>query len=191
MIDAGKDLVRKLNFSVDEYVVYGSEGVCRVEQIGHPNIAGLDSTKEYYTLMPVYKSGRIYAPIDSLIPMRPAMDAETAKELISEMPHMPSRLDVPPDSKEAAAFYKSLVRTYECRKLISIVKHVQRKQRELACVKKNVSAADMKFMKIARDMICGELGFSLGVSPKDVRERLESRCRERLADAMAAEPAGQ
>ena len=47
MIDAGKDLVRKLNFSVDEYVVYGSEGVCRVEQIGDPNIAGLDSTKEY------------------------------------------------------------------------------------------------------------------------------------------------
>ncbi len=43
-------------FSVNDYVVYGSEGVCRVESIGKKDITGLDKEKEYYTLVPVYKS---------------------------------------------------------------------------------------------------------------------------------------
>ena len=57
-------------FSVNDYVVYGSEGVCRIEDIGRKDITGLDREKEYYTLVPVYKSGRIYTPTDSSIIMR-------------------------------------------------------------------------------------------------------------------------
>ncbi|MCD8345265.1 MAG: CarD family transcriptional regulator [Oscillospiraceae bacterium] len=45
-------------FSVNDYVVYGNEGVCMVEDIGKPSISGLDKQKEYYTLVPFLQEGQ-------------------------------------------------------------------------------------------------------------------------------------
>ena len=41
-------------FKVGEYVVYGMNGVCRVEEIGPMPLSGMDSDKIYYTLLPLY-----------------------------------------------------------------------------------------------------------------------------------------
>ena len=35
-------------FSVGEYIVYGVEGVCRVEEAGKLKVAGLDKNRAYY-----------------------------------------------------------------------------------------------------------------------------------------------
>ena len=35
-------------FHVGDYIVYGSNGICRVEEITHPDIAGIDEDKLYY-----------------------------------------------------------------------------------------------------------------------------------------------
>ena len=162
-------------FCVDEYVVYGSEGVCKVESIGHPDISGLDATKEYYTLLPVYHSGKIYTPTDSHIPMRNAITKEKAHLLIDDIENVGFTLDVPRDAKQAAQYYKDLVRTYKCENLISIVKYVTKKQHKLSQIKKNLPAVDQKFLKIAQDMLCGELSFALDKDPQEVREKLD-RC---------------
>lgn len=163
-------------FRVNDYVIYGSEGVCRVESIGHPNISGLDRLKEYYTLAPFYRSGRIYTPTDSSILMRRVITKEKAQALIMRIKEISSRLEVPGDSKLAGNYYRSLVRTYECENLVSIIKYVFEKQRNLGAVKKSVPAVDMKYMKIAEDMLYGELGFALNISPKDVRGYIVRCC---------------
>ena len=109
-------------FSVNDYVVYGSEGVCKVESIGHPEIAGLDKMKEYYTLSPVYRSGKIYTPVDSNIHMRSVISRNQAEELIGGIKEISGDLDVPKDAKLANVYYRELVRSYECVKLISFSK---------------------------------------------------------------------
>lgn len=163
-------------FCVDEYVVYGSEGVCRVESIGRLNISGLDPEKEYYTLMPVNRSGRIYTPTDSSIIMRRVISRENAEGLLQRIKNISSALDVPKDSKEAMSYYKSLVRTYECENLIKIIKYVSEKQRKFVPIKKNLPAVDFKFLKTAQDMLYGELSFALGVSVRDIKENVEKLC---------------
>lgn len=163
-------------FSVNEYVVYGSEGVCKVESIGHPDIVGLDRAKEYYTLSPVYRSGKIYTPVDSTILMRSVISKNQAEELIGGIKDISGDLDVPKDAKLASVFYRDLVRSYECRKLISVIKHVFAKQRELAAAKRNVPAVDMKFFKMAEDMLYNEFGFVLGIDPKDVKVYIAECC---------------
>ena len=35
-------------FSVGEYIIYGVEGVCEVEEAGKLKVAGLDKNREYY-----------------------------------------------------------------------------------------------------------------------------------------------
>lgn len=159
-------------FSVNDYVVYGSEGVCRVESIGHPEITGLDKSKEYYTLSPVYRSGKIYTPVDSTICIRCVLTRESVMGLIESIKDISGELAVPRDIKLANVFYRDLVRTYDCTNLISIIKYVSAKQRAFAGLKRNMPAVDIKFLKIAEEMLYNEFGFALGVDPKEVKGRI-------------------
>lgn len=53
-------------FEIGEYVVYGMNGVCRVEEIGTMDLGGIDSDKLYYTLLPIYTKGsRVFTPVDN------------------------------------------------------------------------------------------------------------------------------
>lgn len=165
-------------FNVNDYVVYGSEGVCKVESIGLPEISGLDRSKSYYTLSPVYRSGKIYTPVDSTIRMRLVETKDRVQELIDKIDDISSDLDVPKDQKLANIFYRDLVRSYECVNLISVIKHVFSKQKICAAEKKNVPAVDMKFFKMAEDMLYGEFGFVLGIDPKEVKGYIAARCAE-------------
>ena len=56
-------------FRKGEYVIYGNNGICCIEEIGVPRDTPLgDSGKEYYTLAPVFSSGKIYAPLGHALP---------------------------------------------------------------------------------------------------------------------------
>ena len=63
-------------FSIGEYVVYGVEGVCRVEEAGKLKVAGLDKNRAYYRLRPYYHDGTIYTPVDGKAVMRPVLTRE-------------------------------------------------------------------------------------------------------------------
>ena len=39
-------------YQIGDYLVYGFEGVCRVEDIGSPKLSGISRDKLYYTLAP-------------------------------------------------------------------------------------------------------------------------------------------
>ncbi len=170
-------------FNVGEYVIYGSEGVCLVEAIGSPDIVGLDRTKTYYTLSPVYRCGKIHTPTDTTITMRRVISKDAAEELIESVDKINGDLDVPKDSKLATAFYRDLVRSYECGTLMRVVKHVFTKQREFAALKRNLPAVDVKFSKMAEEMLYSEFAFVLGVEPKDVKTRITA-CWEHSAAAV-------
>lgn len=163
-------------FAINEYVIYGSEGVCKVDAIGHPEISGLDKLKEYYTLLPVYRSGKIYTPTDSSIHMRRVVTKDQAQDLIDRIKDISHELDVPKDIKQANLFYRDLVRSYECKKLISLIKYVFIKQREFSLIKRNMPAVDLKFLKIAEDMLYSEFGFALGIEPKEVKDYIVKCC---------------
>ena len=50
-------------FALKEYVIYGNNGVCKVESIGPVNMPGVEKTKIYYTLVPLYANGsKVYTP---------------------------------------------------------------------------------------------------------------------------------
>ena len=57
-----------------EYVIYGNNGICRIENIGIPKGTPMAASgKDYYTLSPVFGSGNIYAPVDTKVFMRPIL----------------------------------------------------------------------------------------------------------------------
>lgn len=73
-------------FSIGEYVVYGVEGVCRVEEAGKLKVAGLDKNRAYYRLRPYYHDGTIYTPVDGKAVMRPVLTREELERLLPRLP---------------------------------------------------------------------------------------------------------
>ena len=84
-----------------EYVIYGNNGICRIENIGIPKGTPMAASgKEYYTLSPVFGSGNIYAPLDTKVFMRPILTKAQAEELIEQIPQiqekfLKARMSVP------------------------------------------------------------------------------------------------
>lgn len=72
-------------YAAGELVVYGGEGVCRVEGVGAPSLPGMDKTRLYYTLSPLYRSGQVMTPVDTQVLMRPLLTAEEVGQLIAEL----------------------------------------------------------------------------------------------------------
>ena len=74
-------------FDVGEFVVFGSDGVCRVESVGSLEMEGISKEKLFYTLVPVGKSGngKIFAPVDGKkVTIRRIVNKEEADRLIED-----------------------------------------------------------------------------------------------------------
>ncbi|MCC8017673.1 MAG: CarD family transcriptional regulator, partial [Lachnospiraceae bacterium] len=87
-------------FEKGEYVVYGSKGVCQIEDISQIDIPGVDRDRLYYIMRQVHSNkGTVYLPIDSTrTVLRPVMSREEAQQLIDEIPSI-EELDVPDEKR--------------------------------------------------------------------------------------------
>ena len=78
-------------FSIGQKVICGNKGVCTIEDITTLDITGVDKTKKYYILKPMFSvASTIYVPVDSaLTSMRVVLTREEAEELIHGIPDIP------------------------------------------------------------------------------------------------------
>lgn len=68
-------------FEVGDFIIYGSNGVCRVENVGSMDMKGVPSDKMYYTLVPVYSSKtKVFTPVDNAkVIMRPVISEQIGR----------------------------------------------------------------------------------------------------------------
>lgn len=161
-------------FSVGEYVIYGYEGVCRIERIGFPQVSGLDKSKQYYTLTPHYRSGTIYAPVDGRVVMRPLISHEELDALLAQLKTLPLLEGVPENSRLAGDYYRAILAEHDCTMLIRLCKTLHARQAQRQLVRKSVSSTEMRHWKTAEEMIEAEFGFVLGVPPQEVGSYITS-----------------
>lgn len=159
-------------FAVGDYVVYGYEGVCRVEEVGRPRMSGLDKDRDYYRLTPHYRGGTIYAPVDGKIVIRPVISKAELDELLPSLEELPPLEDVPADGKLAGAYYREVLAEHSCRRLLQLCKTLYRKQAALSQNRRSVNSTDLRSWKTAEDMVYGEIGFVLGIAPNEVKSHL-------------------
>ena len=142
-------------FEIGEYIVYGMNGVCKVEEIGPMNLNGVDSDKVYYTLLPLYTKGsRVFTPVDNQkVVMRPVISKQETCNLIDEMKDV-DLIEVP-DDKHRELAYKEALKTCECRELIRIINTVLKRKEERIAQGKKMSACDERYLKQAQDGLYG------------------------------------
>ena len=154
-------------FREGEYVVYGTNGVCRVGEITKLNFKNIPKDIEYYVLYPKNNGCKIYVPVDKAKPkMRNIISKEEAEELIKKIPNIEPV--VVKNEKLLEEVFKKSIQCNNCIEWIRLIKCIYfRKQIRLSEGKK-VTAIDEKYMHMAEESLYWELGTARDIPKEQV-----------------------
>jgi len=144
-------------------VVYGGEGVCRVESVGKLHMPGINREKDYYTLSPLYRDGKIYTPVDTKVFMRPVISKEEAESLIRAIPHIHAADCTERNLRILNEHYQALLRTHQCEDMVQIIKAAYERRQERTSHGNKPGQVDERYMKRAEDLLYGELAVALEI----------------------------
>lgn len=162
-------------YEIGDLIVYGSNNVCEIIDVGTLDISGIDKGKQYYTLDPVYTKGRtVYTPVDNKkVPMRRILTKEEAVELIESIPSIDT-LWVE-NEKQREEIYKESMKKNECCEWIKVIKTLYLRKKERMAQGKNVTGTDGKYLTIAEENLYGELAIALGIPKDEVEDYIAKR----------------
>lgn len=162
-------------YNAGDLIMYGGEGVCRVEGVGVPDIPYIDGERLYYTLRPLYRDGVVYTPVDTDIFMRPVISREEAHELIDKAPHIAPRPCEEKNLRLLSEHYEGIIRTHDCTGLVGLIRAVRSKGAAAEKSKKKLGQVDSRYMNRAQELLHGELAVALGIPRDDVEDYVSER----------------
>lgn len=168
-------------FSIGDYMVYGTNGVCRVDAVC-PSPLDKKDTRLYYALKPLRGTGQavIYTPVENdRIPMRPIIGKNEAEEILERI------LDIPclcvSVEKERREVYRAALASGTVEAYIALLKTVTRRRSELAGVQRRLPDFETEYDMQARRNLYTELSVALGLP----FEGMETYVIERVERAKA------
>ena len=158
-----------------DYVIYGNNGICSVQDITTLNIPGVDKKRIYYLLKPVYTSGStVYTPVDTADTLlRPALSREEADNLISSIPDIP--LIPISDEKTLEKTYKEYMRSNNSKAWVMLIKTIYLRKEKRIMKGYKVTALDSRYFNLAETSLCGELAIALDKTRDEVKSYIASR----------------
>lgn len=162
-------------FSIGDYMVYGINGVCRVQDICASPFDKKD-TRTFYLLKPLGASegSVIYTPTDNAqVLMRPLMTKEQAAELIERMPRL-APLEVPME-KMRRDLYRQAMQSCDPEQYVRLIKTVYRRRMDMIQQHKRLSETDSDFERNAKLSLYHELSVVLEVKFAEVEQYLIDR----------------
>lgn len=166
-------------YQINDLIMYGSIGVCKVTDITKPDFAGSGEKQLYYVLEPLYQSGVIYAPVDNeKVFMRNVISEAEAIELIDTIPEIHTEIYKNASMQQLTKHYQSVIDTHRCLDLLKLTKSIYLKKMDAQEHNRNLGQIDKKFMKRAEDLLFGEFAAALSISKEDVEAYIQNRLHE-------------
>lgn len=165
-------------YKIGDFIIYGSNGVCKIEDIGISDIHGSDKNRIYYTLNPVYENSKIFVPVDTSVFMRPIISYEEAQNIIKRIPEMKEMECKEKNSRLLHAHYKDILQTHDCEELLAGMVGIYEKQMNAANKGKKLGQIDDKFMKVAEGLINDEFSIALGIPRDEVELYIKNKVKE-------------
>ena len=154
-------------FEKGEYIIYGRNGICKIEDITHLDISGVDKKKLYYVLSTLNAKGsRVYFPVDKKdANARKLVTKQEAWKLLDEIRDIPQIWVA--NEKVREETYKQALNSCDQHQWVSIIKtlHVRRQTR--LSQGKKMASTDERYLKLAEEALYSELAF---VMDKDKSE---------------------
>ncbi len=159
---------------INDYVVFGSTGVCQIIKISRENFGGTND-REYYTLNPIFvNSSTIYVPTDNAsVKMRKILTSDEIQNLIDNMPALSSEWIF--DDQLRRNTFNEAIHSGDPSKLSQLIKAVNFRKAELLKVNKKLSFSDEESMKAAEKLLYHEFALVLNINPEQVEPMIASQ----------------
>ena len=158
-------------FSVGQFVLYGTNGVCRVDEITEKVIGNVKM--EYYVLKPVAAAAStLYVPTsnEQLVgKMRLVLTPEEANEVLANKPEAGEWIEIKQDRTE---HFKSVISGGNCTELIGLIRLINSHRDIQIAEGKRLHMSDEKFLREAEKMVCEELSVVLDIDRDEALERV-------------------
>lgn len=160
-------------FNKGEKIVYGTTGVCVVDDICEKELIR-NQKKLYYILKPIFQSNNIiYAPVeDGKVFMRPVMTSAEADALILKIPEIKEQKTNKILTQED---YKTELSSHNTEDLIKLTSLIYQKKKTAHQNNKKLGFVDEKYMRLAESLIFGELAVALDIPLDDVQSYIKSK----------------
>ena len=161
-------------YQIGDLIVYGGNGVCRVEAVG-PDKGG----RLWYTLLPLYQDCKIIAPVDNpKVPTRPALSRRQAEALIDQIPTIQATAYHSKALRELTEYYQAKLKTYDCRILLELTMSIYAKKQTAR--NGRVGAVDESYLRRAEDLLFTELAAALELDRDQVQPYIAQRMAEKV-----------
>ncbi|CEP48182.1 CarD family transcriptional regulator [Paraclostridium sordellii] len=161
-------------FNVDDYIMYGMTGVCKVVDITNEKFINGEKRK-YYVLNPIYNNDTtIRVPLDNdKIPMRKVISKGDMTSLINDIPNMEILwID---DEKKRMAQFETMLKSGQCEELIKLIKNIKFSKKYARSNDKKLYKSDKDIMKEAKRLLTEEVAIILDIYPKEANSYILSQ----------------
>ena len=150
-------------FETGDMILYGSQGVCRIEKIEKMRIDR--EVKPYYVLRPVYERGcTVFIPVDNeklTSKMKHVLSVEQVNEIISLSPSQQS-VWIDDDMVRKETFRATLDRG-DRQEIACMIKALYLRQKKQNAMGKKLHMSDERLFKEAEKMLYDEFSIVLGI----------------------------
>ena len=158
-------------FCVGQTVLYGSNGVCMVDDVTEKRIG---KTKiQYYVLKPLCNNtSTLFVPTANqqlVSKMRRILTEDEAEAILRDLPPCGDWND---NKQERSEQFRAIITEGSCVELIRLIRLVRTHEQEQLAGGKRLHITDERFLKEAEKMICKKFSLVLHISRDEVLERI-------------------
>lgn len=158
-------------FCVGQTVLYGSNGVCMVDDVTEKRIG--KTKKQYYVLKPLCNNtSTLFVPTANqqlVSKMRRILTEDEAEAILRNLPPCGDWND---NKQERSEQFRAIITEGSCVELIRLIRLVRTHGQEQLAGGKRLHISDERFLKEAEKMICEEFSLVLHISRDEVLERI-------------------
>ncbi len=154
---------------VNDYVVYGSTGVCQITNIVKEEYSGNET--EYYVLHPVFHNNMtIKTPVNNPnVYMRPIFTKDEVLSLIASLPDKETfSIDDGKQRTQRTVTFKAALKTGNNEDWVKVIKTIYLEKEAKSAINKKIPKTDEEIMNTAEKYLAEEFAIALNISPDEV-----------------------
>ena len=158
-----------------DYVVYGTKGVCQVEEITELDMKGTAEGRLYYVRRRCFQKGStIFTPVDNeKTAIRAVMSRKEADALVDGLAGIETLKES--SDKEREKQYREAIRSTDPRQWVQIIKTSYLRGQERKVQGKKVTTVDERYFHAAEEQLHEELSIALGVPKEEIKDYIGRR----------------
>ena len=161
---------------VGDLVIYGTNGLCEVEELLEKKLPYDEAPQPYYTLRPRSKNRSvIYIPArnQALVgKMRPLLDKAEIDDILHGVRGRAMEWNA--DRTQRHAAFRAVMARRDQEEMLLMIRCIFSRRQALAAAGKRLPGADEDILQSSEKLLAQEFSCSLGIPPESVRDYIDS-----------------